>query len=76
MIGDVDDALECLAARPVYNVPDVAIGIFTEMLKQEMKSLWYTEPEERKAMVHECFLWAKDFCDEVEKWEDEDENEV
>ena len=72
----MSDNYEYMTTEPVYNVPDVAIGIFTEMLKQEMKSLWYTEPQERRAMVHECFLWAKDFCDEVEKWEDKDENEV
>ena len=71
-----DDLYEYTKLKPVYNVPDVAMGIFATMIEQEMKSLWYTEPKERKAMVHECFLWAKDFCDEVKNWEKDDEETV
>ena len=71
-----DDLYEYAKLKPVYNVPDVAMGIFATMIEQEMKSLWYTQPKERKAMIHECFLWAEDFCNEVKNWEEDDETAV
>ena len=72
----MSDNYEYMTTEPVYNVPDVAISLFYEIIRQEMKSLWYTTPDDRRAMIHECFNWAKDFCDEVKKWEDEkDETE-
>jgi hypothetical protein len=69
----MNDNYEYITAEPAYRVPDVAMGIFSVMIEQEMKDLWYTPPEERKAMIHECFLWAEDFCNEYKKWEEEDE---
>ena len=69
----MSEEFECAVVKPSYNVPDVAMGIFSVMIEQEMKSLWYTEPKERKAMIHECFLWAEDFCNEVKNWEEDDE---
>ena len=72
----MNDNYEYITAEPAYRVQDVAADIFYEMIRQEMKSLWYTTPDERKAMVHECFLWAKDFCDEVKNWEEDDEETV
>lgn len=68
-----DDLYEYAKLKPVYNVPDVAATIFSVMIKQEMKDFWCIRPEERKAMIHECFLWAEDFCNEVKNWEEEDE---
>lgn len=70
-----DDLYEYAKLKPAYNVPDVAMGIFATMIEQEMKDLWYTPPEERKAMIHECFLWAEDFCNEYKKWEEEEEED-
>lgn len=71
-----DDLYEYAKLKPVYNVPDVAATIFSMVIEHEMKDFWFIRPEERKAMIHECFLWAKDFCDEVKNWEDEDEETV
>lgn len=70
-----DDLYEYAKLKPVYNVPDVAMGIFATMIEQEMKSLWYTEPKERRAMIHECFLWAEDFCNECRRYEEEEDDE-
>ena len=69
----MNDNYEYITAEPAYNVPDVAMGIFSVMIEQEMKSLWYTEPKERRAMIHECFLWAEDFCSECKRYEEEDD---
>ena len=69
----MSDNYEYVTTEPAYRVQDIAFGIFSTMIEQEMKSLWYTEPQERKAMVHECFNWAKDFCDECQKWETSEE---
>ena len=70
-----DDLYEYAKLKPVYNVPDVAATIFSVMIEQEMKSLWYTEPKERRAMVHECFMWAEDFCNECRRYEEEEDDE-
>ena len=69
----MSDDFEYTMTAPEYNVNGVAISIFYEMIRQEMKSLWYTEPKERKAMVHECFMWAKDFCDECKNYKEKDD---
>lgn len=69
----MSEEFEYAKLKPVYNVPDVAATIFSVMIEQNMNSLWYTPPEERKAMIHECFLWAEDFCNEYKKWEEDDE---
>ena len=69
----MSEEFECAVVKPSYNVPDVAMGIFSVMIEQEMKSLWYTEPKERKAMIHECFLWAEDFCNECRRYEEEED---
>ena len=69
----MSDNYECITAEPAYRVQDVAATIFSIMIEQGMKDFWCIRPEERKAMVHECFLWAEDFCNEYKKWEEEDE---
>ena len=69
----MSEEFEYAVVKPSYNVPDVAMGIFATMLKQGMNSLWYIDAEERKARIHECFLWAEDFCNECKKWEEDDE---
>ena len=66
----MSDNYEYITAEPAYRVQDVAANIFSMMIEQEMKSLWFTEPQERKAMIHECFNWAKDFCEECKKYEE------
>ena len=72
----MNDNYEYITAEPAYRVQDVAANIFSMMIEHEMKDFWFIRPEERKAMVHECFLWAKEFCDEVKNWEEEDEETV
>lgn len=71
-----DDLYECAKLKPVYNVLDVAATIFSVMIEQEMKDLWHTPPEERRDMIHECFIWADDFCNEYKKWEEDDVKEI
>ena len=68
-----DDLYEYAKLKPVYNVPDVAVTIFSMMLEQEMKHFWFLAANERKAMIHECFLWAEDFCNECRRYEEEDD---
>lgn len=65
--------IEYVKTKSAYNVPDVAMGIFATMIEQGMNSLWYIDAEEKKDRIHECFLWAEDFCNECKKWEEEDE---
>lgn len=68
-----DDLYEYAKLKPVYNVPDVAMGIFAVMFEQGMNKLWFINAKERKAMIHECFLWAEDFCNECRRYEEEEE---
>lgn len=69
-----DDLYEYAKLKPAYNVQDVAATIFSTMIEQEMGNWWFIKPEERRAMIHECFLWAEDFCNECRRYEEE-ENE-
>lgn len=69
----MSEEFEYAVVKPSYNVPDVAMGIFATMIEQDMKNLWYIDAKERKARIHECFLWAEDFCNECKKWEEDDE---
>lgn len=69
----MNDNYEYITAEPAYRVQDVAMGIFSVMIDKEMENWWYTKPKERRAMIHECFLWAEDFCSECRKYEEEDD---
>lgn len=72
----MSEEFEYAVMKPSYNVQDVAMGIFATMIEHEMKDFWYIRPEERKAMIHECFLWAEDFCSECKRYEEKEDEDV